>query len=164
MGFTIYYKSTRPITQQRADEIKAATGKLVAGRTWLSCEPVHFRLQEDGRLFGFSKPNFMPHPDAAAAANESLPDGTVRDMLDILCTLSRDFGVDWEFSHDHSDGPIGYIRGGVCEPEVQEQIEGFALLADGILHDLMGEQEERPSDDTDDDAEPRILPFRPPGR
>lgn len=66
------------------------------GRTWLSCEPVHFFTNdEDGHLLGGSKPNFRPHPDdVASAAREALPDGSARDMLDILCGLSRDHGID----------------------------------------------------------------------
>jgi hypothetical protein len=36
---------------------------------------------------------------------------------------------------DHSGGPIGYIRTGVCDPEVLSQIEAFADLGD-ILGEL----------------------------
>jgi hypothetical protein len=106
-------------------------------RTWLSCEPVHFFPGDnDGHLFGGSKPNFMPHPDDAASAVQSgLPDGTTRDMLDILCRLSRDHAVDCEISHDDSGGPVGYIRSGICDEEVLAQIEAFADVAD-ILGEL----------------------------
>jgi hypothetical protein len=111
----------------------------------------------------------------AAAAREGLPDGTVRDLIDILCKLSSDFEVDWEFSHDHDPGPIGFIRGGVCERRLQEQMEAFGDLG-GILQEMMGDFEtqsgssssspfgasERDSDD-EDDAGPSVLPFRPKG-
>ena len=179
MGFTIYYRSTRRLSPARAKAVRRATDTLTAGRTWLSCEPVgFFPDQKDGRLFGGSKPNFQPHPDdVAAAAREGLPDGTVRDMIEVLCTLSRDFGVDWEFSHDHDPGPIGFIRGGVCEQRLREQVEAFGDLG-GILREMMGDFEtpsgrapsspsgtsERDSDDEpDDDAGPSVLPFRPKG-
>jgi hypothetical protein len=135
MGFSIYYRSTRPVNPAEADAIRETARTASAGRTWLSCEPIHFfGGQEDGHLFGGSKPNFQPHPDdAAAAAREGLPDGTTRDMLDILCLLSRDHKVDWDLSHDH--GPVGYIRGGVCDPRVLDQIEALADLGD-ILGEL----------------------------
>jgi hypothetical protein len=180
MGFTIYYRSTRRLSRARADAIRRATDTLIAGRTWISCEPVGFdRDQEDGRLVGGSKPNFQPNPeDVAAAATEALPDGTVRDLIEILCKLSSDFEVDWEFSHDHDPGPIGFIRGGVCERRLQEQMEAFGDLG-GILQEMMGDFEthsgsspsspfgtsERDSDDEadDDDAGPSVLPFRPKG-
>src|ERR1700692_3438623 len=99
MGFTIYYRSTGPIGAAQADAIRDAAATRVEGRTWLSCEPVHFfQDQQDDRLLGGSKPNFQPHPDdAASAAREGLPDGAVRDLVEILCTLSRDFEVDWQF-------------------------------------------------------------------
>ena len=136
MGFAVYYRSTRPVAQAEGDAIRAAARAANEGRTWLGCEPVHFANTEDGHLLGGSKPNFMPHPDdAAAAAREGLPDGTTRDMIDILCRLSRDHGVDWEISHDDSGGPIGYIRGGVCDADALARIEAFDDLGD-ILREL----------------------------
>lgn len=176
MGFSIYYRSTRPVATAEADTIRRAARTANAGRTWLGCEPVHFFAGEgDGYLFGGSKPNFQPHPDdAAAAARSGLPDGTTRDLLDVLCVLSRDHGVDWKLSHDH-DSHIGYIRGGECDGSVLDQIEAFADLGD-ILGELGLEQEteafdlppppdhqaERNSDGDEDDP-PSILQFRPRG-
>jgi hypothetical protein len=176
MGFSVYYCSTRPVPPIKVDAIVQAASILCRGRTWLSCEPVGFLRRDDGRLFGGSKPNFQPHPDdVASAAREGLPDGTARDMLDILCQLSRDHGIDWEIRHDHSDGPVGYIRNGICDDEVVAQIEAFADLGD-ILGDLMADSEAQPGGfpasgsrgtdenmDDDDDGGRSILPFKPKG-
>jgi len=177
MGFSVHYRSTRPVRPAKRDAIKRAADSLCGGRTWLGCEPVgFFSGQADGHLFGSSKPNFQPHPDdVASAAREGLPNGTTRDLLDVLCQLSRDHGVDWEISHDHSDGPVGYIQGGVCNGEVEAQMEAFADLG-GVLADLMAESETEPGSfpssgsgatkrDTDEDDEdgPSILSFRPKG-
>jgi len=176
MGFSIHYRSTRPVSASKVDAIRQAADELCGGRTWLGCEPVGFIQQDDGRLFGSSKPNFQPHPDdVASAAREGLPDGTTRDLLDVLCRLSRDYGIDWEISHDYSDGPVGYIRGGVCDGKVATQIEAFADLGD-IIGDLTAEAENEPggfrssassggkSDmDEDDDDGPSILSFKPKG-
>jgi hypothetical protein len=105
---------------------------LSSGRTWLSCEPP-WLFNNDGALMGISKPNFSPHPDdVASARSEGLPDGTLIDLLDILCELSRDFDVEWEISHDYSEGPIGYIRNGVCDDEVRTQCTAFNDLADEL--------------------------------
>jgi len=138
---------------------------LNEGRTWLSCEPVHFHFQPmEGRLAGFCKPNFSPHPeDVASAKAEGLPDGTVHDMIDVLCELSRAHGVDWEFSHDYDPGPIGFIRKGVADGKLLEQIEGLAGLA-GMMGEGMDdefEDEERDDEDEDGNGESTILPFRP---
>ena len=132
MGFTVYYRSTRPIAAPVAAALERSTDELSRGRTWLSCEPVHFFPEsKDGHLLGGSKPNFQPHPDdVASAAREGLPDGTTLDMLDVLCQLSRNHGIDWEISHDHSDGPVGYIRSGVCDKDVVSQVEAFADVGD----------------------------------
>ncbi|MDZ7615661.1 MAG: hypothetical protein U1E05_01575, partial [Patescibacteria group bacterium] len=92
MGFTVCYRSTRPVAPAKAAAIVRTCDGLCRGRTWLSCEPVGFFPDgEDGHLLGASKPNLQPDPDdAAAAAREGLPDGTTVDMLDVLCQLSRD--------------------------------------------------------------------------
>jgi hypothetical protein len=131
MGFTVSYRSTRPVTSTEKAAIQLAARDAIQGRTWLGCEPVHFVSDEDGYLLGFSKPNFVPHPDdVAAAEQEKLPNGTTRDMIDILCQLSRDHAIDWEISHDFSDGPIGHIKSGTCDEEVLAQIEIFSELPD----------------------------------
>lgn len=176
MGFKIYYRSTQRVSIAHANAIRKAAEELSEGRTWLSCEPVGFYAdRQDGRLAGGSKPNFLPHPDdVAAAASESLPDGTLRDVIEVLCQLSRDHGVDWQFSHDYDPGPIGFIRDGVCDADVLVQAEAFADLASdvlaeaealldpfppsisGISHD--GIDTEGPDEDEDG---PQILPFEP---
>jgi hypothetical protein len=164
VGFTIQYRTTAKIDDAKADAIRAAVVSLLRGRTWLSCEPVHFYFEQmDGRLLGFSKPNFMPHPDDVASAEaQGLPDGTVRDVIDVLCELSRTHGVDWEFAHDHDPGPIGFIRNGVADRRLLEQIEGIAGLADMMGEMTEGEFDEEEEEEDEGDGPP-ILPFRPRG-
>ncbi len=161
MGFTIYYRSTQSVSHEQSEAIRHAADTLNVGRTWLSCEPVCFHPdQGDGRLLGRSKPNFDPHPDdVAAAQQEAISDGTARDVIDILCQISREYGVDWEFSHDYDPGPVGFIRNGVCDRNVLDLAKGFDDLGD-ILADELRLEDEEPDDD--DEGEPRILKF--PGR
>ena len=136
MGISIYYRSMRPVTPAENLAIRKASEAAAKERTWLICEPVCFFSNDDGHLAGGSKPNFQPHlDDKAAAAREGLPDGTPRDVLALLSLFSRDYGIDWEISHDHSGGPLGYIRGGRSDPDVLFQIEAFADLGD-ILDEL----------------------------
>lgn len=140
MGFTIYYRSTEPMDRQRASVIRLAADNLNEGRTWLSCEPLNFfNDDDDGRLSGGSKPAFQPHyDDVASAVAEGLPDGTVRDLVDALCTLSQQHGVDWELGHDGDPAPIGFIRRGVADDGLLKQIDALADVG-AIIADFEGE-------------------------
>lgn len=165
MGFSIYYRSLQELDDDQVRAIESDSRGLSAGRTWLACEPPHFFPIDDGYLFGGSKPNFQPHPDdAAAAAAEGLPDGTVADLIAVLCELSSRHGVDWEIRHDYSDGPVGTIRVGTAEPGLMLQIEGILDLAN-LTGELGGSELplNGPSDfvteSDDEDDEPRILKF-----
>jgi hypothetical protein len=135
MGFAIQYKTTELISPALQTEMIDAANTLSKGRTWLSCEPPCL-FDNIGKLVGFSKPNFLPHPeDVASARAEGLPDGTINDVLDVLCALSRQFDIEWEVSHDYADGPIGYIRNGICDDEVRTQCDTFNDLADELRGD-----------------------------
>jgi hypothetical protein len=160
VGFSVYYRTTRPVSAEEAAAIRRDAEAASRGRTWLSCEPVQFfevDPYDEGCLMGGSKPNFTPHPDAAAtAAGEGHPDGNIRDVVDVLCRLSRSHGVDWEIRHDHDPAPVGTIRRGVCDPGLAERMDALADLA-AILDAY--ERGEPPDDveDQDEDEGPRIL-------
>jgi hypothetical protein len=57
MGFTVYYRSTRPVDAATKGAIEKAARAASEGRTWLSCEPVHFFSGDKEHLMGGSKPN-----------------------------------------------------------------------------------------------------------
>jgi hypothetical protein len=140
MGFAVRYRSARPVSPAEASTIARAAQDAIQGRTWLSCEPLHLSVEKSGHLSGFSKPNFLPHPDdVASAASEGLLDGTLRDLVAILCRLSIDHGVEWEISQDEAPGPIGFIRDGVADEEMLEEIEALADLGD-VLSDREDEE------------------------
>ena len=135
MGFAVGYITTETLTPDQQSAIQQSLSTLTTGRTWLSCEPP-LLTNVDGQLRGSSKPNFSPHPDdVASAESENLPDGTLNDLLDALCAVSKDHKIDWEISHDHSGGPIGYIRQGTCDETVREQCASFSEIGD-IIGDL----------------------------
>ncbi len=132
MGFSVAYQTTERISPALQREILDAASQLTNGHTWLSCEPPYL-VDEKGILAGASKPNFSPHPaDVASAKSLGLPDGTLNDLMEVLCELSRRFDVDWEISHDYSDGPLGYIRQGVCDENVKKNCDDFKDLADEL--------------------------------
>jgi hypothetical protein len=137
------------VDAKQAAQIREAANRACAGRTWLSCEPPQFFQPDpdgDGHLIGLSKPNFQPHPDdAASAAREGLPDGDVNDLLDVLSQLSRD----GEIGHDAEPGAAGFIREGVCDPQLRQLSTALGDLAAWIAEF----EAEGPPDDIDDDGE-----------
>jgi hypothetical protein len=134
MGFSVYYRTTRPVTDEEVEALERSAAEASRGRTWLGCEPVHFYDErDDGRLWGGSKPNFLPHPDdAVSAALEDLPDGGVSDLLDVLCRLSRECGVEWDLRHDEVGWSIGAIRDGVANRVLESQLEALDELGEAL--------------------------------
>ena len=131
MGFAIYYRSLEVVGPKQRVALDAACEELCRGFGWLSCEPVHFDRVDDSHLTGSSKPVFAPAAvELSADGEEELSDGTIQDVLAMLCQLSRDHGVDWEISHDCSDGPVGCIRDGQADADVVEQITGLGAVGD----------------------------------
>jgi hypothetical protein len=178
LGFAVSYRSTKPVEPSKFTRVQSVISKSVRGRTWLSSEPAWVMHQDDGHLIGASKPNMQPDPDdAAAARSESLPDGTIADVVQILCDISQAEGIDWELSHDHSSGPIGLIRNGIADPNVLTEIETIAevcqVLGEAEIslsdHIVVGGEKEgsvdvadaNPPEPEDDDDGPRILKFSP---
>ena len=163
MGFTVYYQSTKPVTEEFHPSIANDVTELRKGRSWVSCEPIHF--YEFGPILrGGVKPNFAPNAfDIASAKSEGLPDGTIANVVAGLATLSKKYGIDWEFSHDHDPGPIGFIRNGIPESRLMSQIEAFGMMA-GLLSDELDDEEFQSlltdsADDNQDDEPPHILRF-----
>jgi hypothetical protein len=135
MGFSIHYDATEQISPALQREMTEAANQLLEGRTWLSCEPP-LLSEYEGSFGGGVKPNVVKHPeDVAAAQQEALPDGTLNNAIEVLCELSRRFDVDWEISHDHSDGPLGYIRCGVCDEDVREFCDAMTDVAGDLFPD-----------------------------
>jgi hypothetical protein len=129
MSSSIYYRSLRAVSDAERKTIEAAAQSAEKERTWLSCEPANFRVDEQGYLSGGSKPNFAPDPQEAAAAEKAgLPDGTATDLIEVLGKLSREYSADWEITLEEGP-PVGCIRGGRCDPQVVAGAEQLTQLA-----------------------------------
>jgi len=125
MGFEIYYRSTEVLESDKAAAALVEANQFCSDHTWLSYEPIFLSDDEDGHLSGGSKPTFQPDPgDPASAAAE----GTVSDLLEGLCMISRVHGIDWEIGHDAEPEPIGFIRGGVADDTVVGQVEAIRQM------------------------------------
>jgi hypothetical protein len=168
MGFTVYYQSTESVDKQTRKAIAESLDQLCEGRSWISCEPPGFfgGAEKEGHLLGGSKPNFMPAPaDFTNPEDKHLPDGTIQDVVDILCQLSNWFDVDWQFNHDHDEGAIGYIRSGAPDLQLKNEIAGIAsiggVVADALDHLPVHLPSRDPSVYETEEGEPRILKFGP---
>ena len=156
MGFSVYFQSTEPVSETVAAKVVAATDQAAGERTWLSCEPIFPTLQEDGHLWGGSKLTFEPDPlDIESAEQEGLPNGTIADVIQLLCDISREHGIDWEVGHDF--GELGGIHNGIADPEMTQAIDALALTTEELLSGMMGES--YGDDEEDDDGPPDILRF-----
>ncbi len=55
--------------------------------------------------------------------SEGLPDGTPKRCLEVIVrTVAAFFDVDWEISHESSDGPLGYIRNGIATKKSRDSV------------------------------------------
>ncbi len=157
MGVYLIYRSTESLDAKREAAIRAAAEKFDSGFSWLFCDSVSFDDDAgDNRLTGSSKLNLQPHPeDRAAALASGLPDGTVKDLFEALCEISREHQVNWEVKHDMDSAPIGYIRHGVIDDDLDRIAEGFeeagAYLADFDLAECDSESFTDESYDEEDD-------------
>ena len=142
MGLSIRYRSTDTMHPALAFEIKQHAEQLIAGFTWLSCEPVNLQQSTDGYLGGASKPNFFPaEADTESAHKSGVPDGTVMTLAEVLCQLSRDHEVDWEIGHDYEAEPIGRICSGVADKDLAEQLETLGSVGD-LFDELFTDDED----------------------
>lgn len=152
MGYSINYSSVDPIAPHVAETLLQDVHRLCEGRTWLSCEPLFLSDDGSGRFGGGSKPSFEPSADdIAAARQEGLPDGTVTDVLEILCELSKTHGIDWEVGDDFE--PFGFIRDGRADSGLFERIHAIGEFSE-MAAEAMGELESDEAADTGSDSDP----------
>lgn len=167
MGYAISYTSLTPVSEPDFAEIQLITKGLNGAYTWLSCEPIWFSRDSEGYLTGFSKPNFDPHPDDRRSAEaEGLPDGTLRELLDGLCLISRRFGIDWQIGDDHAE-EIGFIRGGDFDDAVWRHFDSMAVAVSAFqadqlegLSNIDDFESEDPHDDDEEDPPSFKFPDR----
>jgi hypothetical protein len=142
MGFDIRFSTTEKISLALQREIIEDADDLYSQKSWVQCDGP---LLEDahGYLSGSSRLTPDPDPDDLADARcDGYPDGTVLDLLKGLCQLSGRHDIEWQISHDHSDGVVGSIECGRPDEAVQRTFEGLAAMCEDMAEDL-------PPDDLD---------------
>jgi hypothetical protein len=131
VGFSVDYRSTRPVTAAEAEAIDQAAARLCDPPDWVGCEEISFyeclEAYGEGHLSGSSKPDLEAHWVYKIPGVETRIVPTW-ELIDALCQISRDHQVDWEISHDYRDGPVGYIRSGLADDKLVAEID--RLLAE----------------------------------
>ena len=166
MGFTVYYRSTEPVEPATKQALGNSLKQQIQERAWISCEPPGFfgNDGQTGPLIGGSKPNFMPQPTEYLNPENELPDGTIQDVVDILCKLSTEYSVDWQFNHDHEEAAVGFIRNGVADEALTNEITGIAGIGSVVADALDNLPIQLPSLDPtafeDENGAPLIFKFQ----
>lgn len=113
-------------------------------------------------------PEVMP-VSPNADCEQDLQMATVTSLTSLLCTISRQHGIDWEVGHDYEPNSIGKIVDGEAGAELIEQLEVFGSLGELLGRDLSeagpawaaseaDSTEPKRGDDSDDEG-PMLLKF-----
>jgi hypothetical protein len=130
MGTCLYFRTAGPVAAEVEQAIRDELPQANRGAQWIHCEPIAFFSDtEDGRLTGFSKLNFHPHPDEAAEAlRPPAARGDLPTLLDRLADWSDRYRLTWEL--DVEGHPLGRIADGNLDPGLIEAFEALAAVAD----------------------------------
>jgi hypothetical protein len=131
MAFTLTYRSRLPVDADLEAAIRKAADTFNQGRAWgLSFT----RDQQDGHLVCAMESSDDSGGTCSSGETPRWPGPyEAKCLLESLCSISRDHGVDWEIKATYSSRPVGMIRGGVCQADQEAHAE--ALRRMGERHD-----------------------------
>jgi hypothetical protein len=129
MGYTLTYRSCAPVDPEREAAVRQAVDAFNQGRDWIL---VLRKNQEDGHLTCSMEPNGGPDDRPAGAVPPWPGPYEAKCMLDALCGISRDCGVDWEIWATYSLRPVGVIRGGECHDDPEAHAEAVRNMAERL--------------------------------
>lgn len=172
MSLSIRYRSLEPMHPKLAFQIKKRAAQLNTIYPWAGCESVQLQQGTDGILGGDSTTCFLADPDLDVGINDAAA-SDIAALVDVLCELSREFEVDWQLEHDYETDVVGYIRFGIADAEVLEELETICAIGEmiGEYDEEEGIEEAFGDDDgsawatelqvqlIDDPDEPRLLKF-----
>jgi hypothetical protein len=108
----------------------------------IQAEPPEFHQRKDGRLVGAYQVFFDPDQGDGVVDSDQHP---LVALLHLCRTLSEEFDVNWEFSHDYEIDPVGQIIDGVLDECLTEEIESIIqignLFGDIAMEDEFEEEE-----------------------
>lgn len=172
MGYSICYRSSKPMDDETRSKIEAEVSELCTGYGWFSCDPISFHdgvkiAGNESHLMGASKLSFeIDSDDVAEAKAAGYPDGTPATLIEILCQISDKHGVDWEFTDDESSS-FGSICNGKPSPQLVDALRSFDELYSGFGEfsslenkwDDSAKNDNLKNDEDDQDDGPHILKF-----
>lgn len=151
----------------QAFEIKKQAANLNDLYSWEGCDEVGLEQKSDGFLSGSSPTTFVADAEMLHEFDSLESAGDMEALVDVLCELSRNHEVDWEIRHDYEPDVIGYIREGIADIEVLEELETIRTIGEmlGDFDDVELADVISPADyladilEPEDAAGPRLLKF-----
>src|SRR5262245_23702506 len=123
MGHTLTYRSCSPVDPGRDAAIRQAADAFNRGREWILAFATDPR---DAHLMCTMEPSEAPTAERSSGNVSRWPGPyEAKCLLDALCAISRDCGVDWEIRATYSQRPVGTIRGGQCYDDPEAHAEAI---------------------------------------
>lgn len=126
MGMCLYFETDEPVDAESAEEILADAALRCSLQPWLFCEPLLPRIEEDGRMTGWSKLNLQPWPEELENADGHSPHD-LQALLDSVVRWSRAYELTWIVSIEGES--LGRIERGNCDQGIRDTILGMIELS-----------------------------------
>lgn len=132
MGYTLTYRSCGAVSAGQEAAVRQAAEAFNRGREWVL---VFTTDQRDSSLVCGMAPSADPGSGLSPGEGLRWPGPYVaKCLLDALCHISRDCGVDWEIMTTYGLRPVGVIRNGVCIDDPEAHAEAMRNLGERLRH------------------------------
>lgn len=126
MGICLYFETERPVDAEAAEEILADAARRCSLQPWVFCEPLLPRIEEDGRMTGWSKLNLQPWPEDLEHADGQSPHD-LQALLNSVVGWSDLYELTWIVSIEGES--LGRIERGDCDQSIRDTIVGMIELS-----------------------------------
>ena len=126
MGICLYFETDHPVDAEVAEEILADAARRCSLQPWVFCEPLLPRIEEDGRMTGWSKLNLQPWPEDVGSEIGTSPHD-LQALLDSVIGWSDAYELSWIVSIEGES--LGKIERGVCDQSIRDTILGMIEMS-----------------------------------
>lgn len=122
MGSCLHFETRESVAARDVEEILAHASELCAQQPWLDCDPLLPRVEEDGRLSGWSR--IHPQP---VVGDDADGEHDLWVLLETLKTWSREYQQTWTVQID--DRRLGAITHGSCDSALHTAFDCLVAAA-----------------------------------